>query len=258
MLLFSRRGELDFGKMAVQVACHRVPQRLTDGCENRAVAVRVREQSAADPGIHVSEVDHRYKAAVNAALTDDFFQGAELIDLAHGFDAEPDAGAVCFVAQHVNHACEGVAGERHCLLPGDLSCTAAVDDDGICTEQFRCPQGFADIFHAFLPFFFLNAGQGDEVGGMQGHENPVFARFLPDLAQGVLRGVYPLSRFVFVGIQALFFQPGRHLQGAFSAFREKPFTVAARSEGCFPFHTLTSFPFLICGCFPDGCAGSDG
>ena len=154
-----------------------VPEFLGDGIEHAAVAVAIGESPSPLAGVEVTEVDDGGIDGGNFTLFDDLLERAELVDLSHGFDAESCAGVL-------SHVCgdlfEGIDRQLHCFLAGDFCGAPAMDNDGIRAEEFRRPEAFADILQAFESFFGVCSREGDEIGGMEGHQDACFLCLLSD------------------------------------------------------------------------------
>ena len=226
VLFLACLGVFDLGKMAVQIAGVGVAELLADGLENAAVIVHVKERSAKLARVQVAKVHHGRENGGDAALLDDLVKRPQLIDLAHGLNAQPNAG----IAKGVGHASERILGEGHGLLARDLCGTAAVNDDGVCPEKRGRPERFADIVQASQALFLLHARERNEVGRVQGHPNMMLPRLLADGAQSGLPCRDAVAGLVFVGVKAVFFQPAGGLDGAFISCGVKGLAVSAGTK----------------------------
>ena len=193
-----------------------------------AICVHVGKCVPTHARIEVSEVHHGHKFGVYLALLDDLFQGAQLIDLAHGFNAQLDLG----VSYRLGNSCQGVLGELHGVLAADLARAAAVNDNGLCSQQLCRPQGFGDIINALESFFLLRTRKRDEIRRVQRHFDAVLLCLLANRAKRALTCVNASACLVFIGIQSLGFQPTGCLHGGFIALGVKPFTVATGAKRC--------------------------
>ena len=192
------------------------------------------------------------EVGIHLALLDDLLQSAQLVALAHGLDAEADVG----ISDRLHETGKGIAGQSHGLLTGDFPRAAAVDDDGIRSQKLGRPDGLLNVADAVITLFLLYGGQGNEVGGVEGHEDAVLVSLLADGEERALTGHDAFSCLVLVGVEALALQPARGLDGGLTALAFEPRSVAAGAEGGggdgFEVDHMCSFPAVDRGIPPKG------
>ena len=228
MLFLARTRKLDLGKVAMHVLRHVVAKLAAYAVKHVSVCVHVGKRTSAYARIEVTEIHHGHEFRVNLALLDDLFQGAQLIDLAHGFNAQLDRG----ISHRLGNLAEGVLGELHSVLAADLACAAAVNDNGLCAKQLCRPQRFGDVIDALESFFLFRTRKGDKIRRMQRHMNAVLSCLFANGAQYAFACVDASACLIFIGIKSFGFQPTGGLHGGFIALGIKPFAVAARAKRC--------------------------
>ena len=219
-------GELDAGEVAVEAGCPLLPQLGAHPVQDVGHRPGAAVQLAKGTGVEVAEVHTGQKALVHLAQLQHLVQVAKLVDFSHGLHAQGNV-AVPRAVHPLHNLAQIAHGDAGGLPPGALHQRAGVDGDPPGPHPVGGPAGGDDIASRLLQALGVGVGGVDEVGGVEGQDDPLLRRPGPQSTGGLLAHVHALAALVFVGVQAYLAEPAR---GVYRGFIGEGIGIACRAK----------------------------